>query len=31
MCHQIADFYSACRCLYCQHVIDRCHSHRTPG
>ncbi|PHH86217.1 hypothetical protein CDD83_10567 [Cordyceps sp. RAO-2017] len=24
MCYQVVELYSACRCLYYQHAIDRC-------
>lgn len=24
MCYQLIELYSACRCLYYQHAIDRC-------
>ncbi|PNY21679.1 Uncharacterized protein TCAP_07230 [Tolypocladium capitatum] len=26
MCYQLVELYSACRCLYYQHAIDRCAS-----
>ncbi|CCF34865.1 hypothetical protein CH063_06772, partial [Colletotrichum higginsianum] len=31
MCYQLVELYSACRCLYYQHAIDRCKSHDRPG
>ncbi|KAH8891655.1 hypothetical protein GQ53DRAFT_648676 [Thozetella sp. PMI_491] len=27
MCYQVMELYSACRCLYYQHAIDRCDSY----
>ncbi|KAH7240532.1 hypothetical protein MRS44_012931 [Fusarium solani] len=31
MCWQLLELYSACRCLYYQHTIDRCASYGRPG
>ncbi|GKT60679.1 hypothetical protein ColTof4_00804 [Colletotrichum tofieldiae] len=31
MCYQIVELYSACRCLYYQHAIDRCAGYGRPG
>ncbi|KAM5352511.1 hypothetical protein ACJ41O_005233 [Fusarium nematophilum] len=31
MCYQLVELYSACRCLYYQHAIDRCASYGRPG
>ncbi|OLN86485.1 hypothetical protein CCHL11_08447 [Colletotrichum chlorophyti] len=31
MCYQIVELYSACRCLYYQHAIDRCAAFGRPG
>ncbi|KAH6891350.1 hypothetical protein B0T10DRAFT_560598 [Thelonectria olida] len=27
MCYQLVELYSACRCLYYQHAVDRCASY----
>lgn len=31
MCYQTIELYSACRCLYCQHPVDRCALYGRPG
>lgn len=31
MCYQLMELYSACRCLYYQHAIDRCAAYGRPG
>lgn len=31
MCYQILELYSACRCLYYQHAVDRCSRYGKPG
>ncbi|KAK4219127.1 hypothetical protein QBC37DRAFT_368129 [Rhypophila decipiens] len=31
MCFQLVELYSACRCLYYQHAVDRCASYGRPG
>ncbi|KAJ6440338.1 hypothetical protein O9K51_06128 [Purpureocillium lavendulum] len=31
MCYQLVELYSACRCLYYQHAIDRCASYGRRG
>ncbi|KAK8879748.1 hypothetical protein PGQ11_001042 [Apiospora arundinis] len=31
MCYQVVELYSACRCLYYQHTVDRCPSYGRPG
>ncbi|KAK1255224.1 hypothetical protein MKX08_009219 [Trichoderma sp. CBMAI-0020] len=31
MCYQLVELYSACRCLYYQHAIDRCAAYGRPG
>ena len=31
MCYQLVELYSACRCLYYQHAVDRCSSYGRPG
>ncbi|KAK7931980.1 hypothetical protein PG985_002692 [Apiospora marii] len=31
MCYQIVELYSACRCLYYQHAVDRCAAFDRPG
>ncbi|KAK8084516.1 hypothetical protein PG997_005787 [Apiospora hydei] len=31
MCYQIIELYSACRCLYYQHAVDKCASYGRPG
>ncbi|KAK8025383.1 hypothetical protein PG990_003206 [Apiospora arundinis] len=31
MCYQVVELYSACRCLYYQHAVDRCPSYGRPG
>ncbi|XP_044716965.1 uncharacterized protein HRG_09234 [Hirsutella rhossiliensis] len=31
MCYQVVELYSACRCLYYQHAIDRCPSYGGRG
>ncbi|KAK2022197.1 hypothetical protein LX32DRAFT_519015, partial [Colletotrichum zoysiae] len=31
MCYQIVELYSACRCLYYQHPIDKCRAYGRPG
>lgn len=31
MCFQPSELYSACRCLYYQHIIDRCAAFGRPG
>ncbi|CEI66252.1 unnamed protein product [Fusarium venenatum] len=31
MCYQLTEFYSACRCIYYIHAIDRCASFDRPG
>ena len=31
MCYQLIELYSACRCLYYQHAIDRCAAFGQPG
>ena len=31
MCYQIFELYSACRCLYYQHAVDRCAAFDRPG
>ncbi|SPQ22219.1 a6d9ed9e-7d00-4ecc-a226-2f5857aa2d31 [Thermothielavioides terrestris] len=32
MCYQLIELYSACRCLYYQHAVDREHSsHHASG
>lgn len=31
MCYQLVELYSACRCLYYQHAVDRCASYGRPG
>jgi len=31
MCFQLNELYSACRCLYFQHPVDRCGAYGTPG
>lgn len=28
MCYQLSELYSACRCLYYQHSVDRCAKHQ---
>ena len=31
MCYQLVELYSACRCLYYQHAVDRCAAYGRPG
>lgn len=31
MCYQLVELYSACRCLYYQHAVDRCARYGRPG
>ncbi|KAK1850367.1 hypothetical protein CCHR01_06992 [Colletotrichum chrysophilum] len=31
MCYQVIELYSACRCPYYQHTVDRCESFSKPG
>ncbi|CAJ2503130.1 Uu.00g105240.m01.CDS01 [Anthostomella pinea] len=31
MCYQLLEIYSACRCLYYQHSVDRCAAYGRPG
>ncbi|KAK4144317.1 uncharacterized protein C8A04DRAFT_11596 [Dichotomopilus funicola] len=31
MCYQLVERYSACRCLYYQHAVDRCAAYGRPG
>jgi hypothetical protein len=31
MCYQLFELYSACRCLYYQHAVDRCAAYGRPG
>ncbi|KAK1975455.1 hypothetical protein LZ30DRAFT_563087, partial [Colletotrichum cereale] len=31
MCYELVELYSACRCLYYQHAIDRCAAHGRVG
>ncbi|KAK3365400.1 hypothetical protein B0H63DRAFT_497322 [Podospora didyma] len=31
MCYQLVELYSACRCLYYQHAVDRCAAYGQPG
>ncbi|KAI1344702.1 hypothetical protein F5Y15DRAFT_410402 [Xylariaceae sp. FL0016] len=31
MCYQLTELYSACRCLYYQHAVDRCAAYGRPG
>ena len=31
MCYQLIELYSACRCLYYQHAVDRCINYGQPG
>ncbi|ORY59611.1 uncharacterized protein BCR38DRAFT_350894 [Pseudomassariella vexata] len=31
MCLQVVERYSACRCLYYQHAVDRCGNYGRPG
>jgi len=31
MCYQVVELYSACRCLYFQHAVDRCAAYGRPG
>ncbi|KAK3685795.1 hypothetical protein B0T22DRAFT_230463 [Podospora appendiculata] len=31
MCYQVLEVYSACRCLYYQHAVDRCAAYGRPG
>lgn len=31
MCYQVVELYSACRCLYYQHAVDRCAAYGRPG
>lgn len=31
MCYQVIELYSACRCPYYQHAVDRCESFSKPG
>lgn len=31
MCYQIMEVYSACRCLYYQHAVDRCAAYGRPN
>lgn len=31
MCYQLVEVYSACRCLYYQHAVDRCVGYGRPG
>ncbi|KAK0612169.1 hypothetical protein B0T14DRAFT_440314 [Immersiella caudata] len=31
MCYQVVELYTACRCLYYQHAIDRCATYGRPG
>ncbi|KAL1842011.1 hypothetical protein VTJ49DRAFT_6177 [Mycothermus thermophilus] len=31
MCYQLVELYSACRCLYYQHAVDRCPAYGQPG
>ncbi|KAG7147145.1 hypothetical protein HYQ46_004043 [Verticillium longisporum] len=31
MCYQLVELYSACRCLYYQHAVDRCAGYGRPG
>lgn len=31
MCYQVIELYSACRCLYYQHAVDRCAAYGRPG
>ncbi|KAK0719565.1 hypothetical protein B0H67DRAFT_599280 [Lasiosphaeris hirsuta] len=31
MCYQLVELYSACRCLYYQHAIDRCAAYGRVG
>ncbi|KAJ6788443.1 hypothetical protein PWT90_11227 [Aphanocladium album] len=31
MCYQLVELYSACRCLYYQHAVDRCASYGRRG
>ncbi|KAH7026308.1 uncharacterized protein B0I36DRAFT_365892 [Microdochium trichocladiopsis] len=31
MCYQLVELFSACKCLYYQHAVDRCASHSSHG
>jgi hypothetical protein len=31
MCYQLLELYSACRCLYYQHAVDRCVAYGSQG
>ncbi|KAK0741219.1 hypothetical protein B0T18DRAFT_303442, partial [Schizothecium vesticola] len=31
MCYLLVELYSACRCLYYQHAVDRCAAYGRPG
>ncbi|KAH6844996.1 hypothetical protein B0I37DRAFT_416570 [Chaetomium sp. MPI-CAGE-AT-0009] len=31
MCYQLVELYSACRCLYYQHAVDRDHTSHASG
>ncbi|KAH7148645.1 hypothetical protein EDB81DRAFT_883054 [Dactylonectria macrodidyma] len=31
MCYQLVELYSACRCLYYQHAVDRCAGYGRPN
>lgn len=31
MCYQLVELYSACRCLYYQHAVDRCAAYGRPN
>ncbi|KAK4153204.1 hypothetical protein C8A00DRAFT_34042 [Chaetomidium leptoderma] len=31
MCYELVELYSACRCLYYQHAVDRCVAYGRPG
>ncbi|KAH8763091.1 hypothetical protein F5883DRAFT_113103 [Diaporthe sp. PMI_573] len=31
MCSQVLELYSACRCLYYQHAVERCADYGTRG
>ncbi|KAK0728521.1 hypothetical protein B0T26DRAFT_738847 [Lasiosphaeria miniovina] len=31
MCFQLVELYSACRCLYYQHAVDRCAAYGQSG
>ncbi|KAI3318876.1 hypothetical protein HD806DRAFT_526054 [Xylariaceae sp. AK1471] len=31
MCYQVVEIYTACRCMYYQHAVDRCATYGRPG